>query len=78
MKKPKKIQKAWFKKTRGSYLPISWQGALLYVPMIYFVVMAFIVIDKNSHSVSDTLINWFPYLVCTGVVMHWIASKRSI
>ena len=30
----------WFRKVRGSYLPVSWQGALLYIPYIFYIVDA--------------------------------------
>lgn len=67
----------WFKKVRGSYLPNSWQGWLTYVPFIYFLIITFMAVDRSSHSVSDTVINLFPYWVSGAVVMTWIASKKS-
>ena len=35
-KRPKGRKGAWFVKLRGSYLPCSWQGWLLYIPYILF------------------------------------------
>ncbi len=75
--KSKKNKNAWFKPVRGSYLPIKWQGWVSYVPMILFLVGASLAVDRNSHSVSDTLYGVFPYFVCTAVVMHWVASHKS-
>lgn len=72
-----KNSKKWFKPVRWSYLPASWQGVLLYVLMIAFVISAFVAIDRNSHSVSDTLYSLFVFVVCTVAVMHWIASHKS-
>ncbi len=67
----------WFTKVRGSYLPKSWQGWLLYVPFVVYLVTVFIAVDRNSHSASDTLYGIFPQWVAAGVVMTWIASKKS-
>lgn len=78
MKKYSKHKKgAWFIKVRGSYLPCSWQGWISYIPMTIFLVSVFIAIDRNAHSISDALYVYFPYFVCTGVVMHWIAANKS-
>jgi hypothetical protein len=78
MKKHPKLKKgAWFIKVRGSYLPCSVPGALTYIPMIAFLVTVVMAATRNTHSVSDTLYSMFPYFVCTGVVMHWIASRKS-
>ncbi len=72
-----KQNKKWFKKVRGSYLPKSWQGWLLYVPFVTYLVTVFIAVDRNSNSVSDTLYGIFPQWVAAGVVMTWIANKKS-
>jgi len=68
---------AWFKKVRGSYLPCSWQGWVMYIPYVYFLIISFLAVDKNSHSVSDTLIGIFPYWISASVVMTWIAKQKS-
>ena len=71
------MQRYWFKKVRGSYLPCSWQGRLLYLPYLYWLVITFLAVDRNSHSVSDTLIGIVPYWVSGAVIMHWLASRKS-
>lgn len=72
-----KQKNKWFKKIRGSYLPISWQGWLSYVPFVAYLVFVFVAINRNSNSVSDTLYGIFPQWVAAGVVMTWIANKKS-
>lgn len=78
MKKQSRSKKgAWFVKIRGSYLPRSWQGWLSYVPYVYFLVITFLAVDRQSHSVSDTFVGIIPYWVSAAVVMTWIAAKKS-
>lgn len=69
--------KAWFRPVRWSYLPNSWQGWLLYIPYLAYLVITFWAVDHNSHSASDTLIGIIPYWVAGAVVMQWIASHMS-
>jgi hypothetical protein len=52
--------KPWFKRKRFGlgWVPTSWQGWLATAVYLFFIIRAFLRIDKNSHSVSDTLINF--------------------
>lgn len=75
--KKKQQSKKWFVKVRGSYLPNSWQGWLTYVPFVIFLATVFIAVDRNSHSVSDTLYGIFPQWVAAAVVMTWFAKQKS-
>lgn len=68
---------AWFIPVRGSYLPCSWQGALTYIPFLYYLAITFMAVNRNTHSVSDFVIILFPYWVSGAVVMHWIAKQKS-
>ena len=67
----------WFKKAGWIYLPVSAMGCLLILLAIAFCVNVFWVIDRNSHSVSDSFYNVFPYLVCTFMLMNWIGGNTS-
>lgn len=51
-------RKYWFKrKLYGwGWVPVRWQGWLFLLIWILLFVQFFVVIDENSHSVSDTLI----------------------
>ncbi len=73
----KSTNKAWFRKVRGSYLPMSWQGWALYVPFVAYLLTVLVVVHVNSDSVSGTLYGIFPQWVAAAVVMTWIASKKS-
>ena len=54
---------SWFKSWGWIYIPTSWQG--------------FIALDRNSHSVSDTLYGIFPFVVPCLILLYWVASKTS-
>ena len=42
-----------------------------------FWVQVFAAVDRDSHSASDTLYGIFPYVVCTFLLLEWVASKTS-
>ena len=72
-----KAKQIWFKKVRGSYLPCSWQGWLLYIPFAAFLISVILIGFGNRYTVWEFLYAIFPYFVCAGVVMHWVASRFS-
>lgn len=67
----------WFKKRGWFYLPISITGWFITIITILLCAWFFIVIDKNSHSVSDSIINFFPFGVSFFAVRFWIAINTS-
>ena len=67
----------WFKPWGWIYRPISWQGVVLTVLILAFCVQVFFAIDRNSHSVTDTLYGVFPYIVCSLGILNWIAARSS-
>lgn len=67
----------WFKPWGWIYRPVAWQGIVLIMLTLAFCANVFLAIDRNSHSVSDTLYGVFPYFVCSLGVLNWIASKAS-
>ncbi len=58
-------------------MPNSWQGWLMYVPFIFFLVTVLIAAVRTQHSVSDMFYMIFPQFVAAAVVMTYIASKTS-
>lgn len=74
---PKRKQQIWFKKIRGSYLPVAWQGWLSYVPFVGVLLVAVIIADRQSSTPTEAVGTFFVYSVCVVVVMHWIASQKS-
>lgn len=67
----------WFVKVRGSYLPVSWQGWLTYVPFVIFLLTVLQASLKNEHSASDAFYIIFPQWVAAAVVMTWLAKQNS-
>lgn len=73
-----KIKKgAWFVAIRGSYLPVSWQGWLTYIPftayLVYSLLVAFAYTGNNLKAVLWIVPNW----VAAAVIMTWIARATS-
>jgi hypothetical protein len=67
----------WFKKVGWFYFPVSITGTVISIVAIAFCVTVFISVDRNSHSVSDTLYGIFPYFVSAFAVLFWIAGNTS-
>ena len=67
----------WFKKIRGSYLPVSWQGWLLYVPYIFWLVLSLNFTHQAYSSVGDMLIMLVPYWLSGVVIMQWVGLQKS-
>lgn len=68
---------SWFKPWGWIYRPTSWQGFLVCLLSLTFCIQVFIAVDRNSHSVSDTLYGVFPYFVPSLIILYWVASKTS-
>ncbi len=66
--------KPWFSK----FSPISWEGWSFYVIAIAALVWDFYRIDIVSHSVSDTLINFFPQAAVLFLICALIIRARRI
>jgi len=67
----------WFKKIGWMYLPVHFMGLIVSLFAIAFSAWFFFAIDRNSHSVSDTLINFFVYFTCVAFWWKWVAEKTS-
>jgi hypothetical protein len=67
----------WFRKSGWIYIPISFVGIFITLLVIAFCITVFIAIDRNSHSVSDTLYGIFPYFVSAFTILFWIAANTS-
>ncbi len=72
-----KHKNIWFVKVRGSYLPCSWQGWATYVPFTLFLFGVFQAAIRNADAPADAFYAVFPQFVCAGIVMTWVASRRS-
>ena len=67
----------WFKPWGWIYRPTKWQGFFIILAGLAFCVQVFFAVDRNSHSVSDTLYGIFPYVVPCLMILYWVASKTS-
>jgi len=57
----------WFVRKGIFYRPVSLFGWLILAAAVAYLAWAFVDIDSRSHSVSDTLINWFFNMLLTGL-----------
>ena len=64
-----------FKKTGWFYWPCSISGWIIFIIYAAVAVQFFIAIDRNSHSASDTLIQFFVYFMALSTLYWWIASN---
>ena len=70
----------WFRRKGWFYLPVSLVGWLIFLTAAVYAVYKFRDIDKDSHSVSDTLINWGFHALIIGAVYtligYWASKKQ--
>jgi hypothetical protein len=71
------METKWFKRFGWFYIPTSIPGVVILLLAIVFCVTVFKAIDSQSHSVSDTLYGIFPFIVCTFLLLDWIAGRTS-
>jgi hypothetical protein len=65
---------AWFRPWGWVYRPVSAAGWLAVFGAAAFCARVFFVVDRHSHSASDTLYGVFPYLACCFLMLNWLAS----
>jgi hypothetical protein len=71
------MKRRWFAPWGWVYRPVRWQGFALLIPALAFCVQVFVAVDRQSHSVSDTLYGIFPYVVPCLILLYWVASRTS-
>ena len=65
------MNKPWFKAKKYGYgcgLPVTWQGWLVFIIYILFIIWDFQRIDKSAHSVSDTVRPFFIQVILASVI----------
>ena len=70
----------WFKRNGIFYIPSSLVGWIIFCGGVIYAIYSFIAIDRKSHSVSDTLINFvFMALIISAVysLIAYITSRSS-
>jgi hypothetical protein len=73
----KNTQQVWFTKVRGSYLPCSWQGWLLYVPYVAFLLLTLYEATQGGRTSLGMAYFLFPQYISAVVVMNWLAERFS-
>jgi hypothetical protein len=67
----------WFRRRGWIYLPKRPAGWLVTVLVIALVAWIFRIVDRHSHSVSDTLIRVVPWVLLLLGSLGLIAAKTS-
>lgn len=67
----------WFKSAGILFVPISAAGWLLTAAALAFCVQLFWAIDRQSHSVTDTLYGIYPFWGVTFLGLAWIADRTG-
>jgi hypothetical protein len=67
----------WFKPVRGSYLPASRNGWLIYIPFAGYLVFSGLVAADNASSVAVAILLIVPNWVAATVVVTYIAERTS-
>ena len=70
-------QKAWFVKTRGSFLPRTWQGILIYLCYVAYLIFALVEAINTQSSVARAILFIVPQWVAAIVVVTWLANNHS-
>ncbi|MEI6237705.1 MAG: hypothetical protein WCP03_03850 [Candidatus Saccharibacteria bacterium] len=69
--------KKWFIKTRGSYLPRTWQSLMLYVAYLVYIIWVLVYIIRLDYNFWLAIFILVPNWVAACAVVSWIASKKS-
>lgn len=66
-----KARKHWFRaKSYGwGWQPVAWQGWLVLGGYIFFILNLFFSINKNSYSINDIIIAFFPGLIISTAIL---------
>ncbi|MFN0276832.1 MAG: hypothetical protein ACKVPJ_13880 [Chitinophagales bacterium] len=67
----------FFSKQGWLYVPANAGGWIFMLLAFATDIWLFVAIDCNSHSVSDTLINFLPYFTSVWVFFSWFAKNTS-
>lgn len=68
---------ALFRKKKILHVPTSLFGILVWLLAAVFLTSVFVAVDRDSHSISDTLYGIFPYFVSTFLLVEWFAQNTS-
>ena len=67
----------WFRRYGCFHLPVSVPGTIVTLGALAFCVQVFLAVDRNSHSVTDTLYGVYPFIIPTLLLLDWVATRTS-
>jgi E3 ubiquitin-protein ligase DOA10 len=67
----------WFKRNGILFVPVTLMGWIILIASFTYVVYNFIDIDRMSHSVSDTLMNFVFRLIIIAVIYTLVGFLTS-
>lgn len=74
------VKKPWFHPKKYGYgwgMPAIWQGWVILLGYIAFILYDFLRIDRKSHSASDTLLNFIPQIILASIILFLIVRITS-
>jgi hypothetical protein len=69
----------WFRRIGLFFIPVKLPGWIILAASIAAAVFKFIAIDRKSHSASDTLINFFFWLILLNAfysLIAWVSGRE--
>jgi hypothetical protein len=67
----------WFMPIRGSYIPVSWQGWLTYIPFVGYLVFATVMGWQSADTPSKAILFIVPNWIAAAAVMTYVAKRTS-
>ena len=68
---------AWYAPLRGSYIPVSWQGWLTYIPFVGYLIYSLVVAINYTGNGFKAVLWIVPNWVAALIVMTWVAKVMS-
>ncbi len=71
--------KLWFKAKRfgWGWTPVSWQGWLLTIMYVFFLVELALTVDQTAHSASDEIFSFAVPFVCITVLFLVVCYAKG-
>jgi hypothetical protein len=73
----KKKTTKWFKYTRKSYLPAAWQGLVIYLIYVTYIVVVPIIWYRKGHNLWTLVSEVIPLMLAAVILTQYIASSNS-
>jgi hypothetical protein len=71
------MKRIWFRPWGWVFRPVSILGWCALALAVLFCAQVFLAVDQRSHSASDTLYEFFPYVSGMFLMLNWLASKTG-